>query len=396
MTILQRLGGVAGVDVAALQKEVDKLSAELAALDVEFHSASPLASMIAALFDRVDGVAQSALDSVAIPASLGEVVPEAVPLSLGLPIDVAYGGTGAIDAAAARANLGAAASGANSDITSLSGLTTPLSVSQGGTGDSTLTQHGVLLGQGTGAITAVPIGTAGRVLTDNGPGVDPSFAALPSQAGRLLAVRPLANGVYTGTTGTNFVLVRFSAPGGAGGGTPATSAGQSAAAGGGGAGAYVEAWFPISVLNGQTVNLGTAGTGVSAGAGNAGSTATFGTAISAPGGTGGNVASALSAPGLTAGSGTTAAATVTGGTTLLSIPGIGGDAGLVFTAGTLSESGRGGNSPVGMGGQPRPGTGANVGSGYGFGGGGANAGASQGAQTGSSGGAGWGEVWEFA
>lgn len=36
-----------------------------------------------------------------------------------------------------RANLGAAASGANSDITSLTGLTTPLSVAQGGTAGTT-------------------------------------------------------------------------------------------------------------------------------------------------------------------------------------------------------------------------------------------------------------------
>lgn len=38
--------------------------------------------------------------------------------------------------ATARTAVGAAASGANSDITSLTGLTTPLSVAQGGTGDS--------------------------------------------------------------------------------------------------------------------------------------------------------------------------------------------------------------------------------------------------------------------
>jgi hypothetical protein len=50
---------------------------------------------------------------------------------------VADGGTGASTAANARTNLGAAASGANSDITSLTGLTTPLSVAQGGTGSST-------------------------------------------------------------------------------------------------------------------------------------------------------------------------------------------------------------------------------------------------------------------
>lgn len=74
-------------------------------------------------------------------------------------LPVAQGGTGATSATSARANLGAtgigsavftasttaaarsaiaaAASGANSDITSLSGLTTPLSVAQGGTGSGT-------------------------------------------------------------------------------------------------------------------------------------------------------------------------------------------------------------------------------------------------------------------
>lgn len=55
-----------------------------------------------------------------------------------------------------RANLvgGKAASGANSDITSLSGLTTPLSVAQGGTGATTHTSGGVLVGAGTSAPTS--------------------------------------------------------------------------------------------------------------------------------------------------------------------------------------------------------------------------------------------------
>lgn len=53
---------------------------------------------------------------------------------------------------AAKANAGA-----NSDITSLSGLTTPLSVAQGGTGAATLT--GVIKGNGTGAFSAATAGT---------------------------------------------------------------------------------------------------------------------------------------------------------------------------------------------------------------------------------------------
>ena len=52
-------------------------------------------------------------------------------------LKVAKGGTGAATAGAARTALSAAASGANSDITSLSGLTTVLSQAQGGTGTST-------------------------------------------------------------------------------------------------------------------------------------------------------------------------------------------------------------------------------------------------------------------
>lgn len=54
-----------------------------------------------------------------------------------------------------RTNLigGLAASGANSDITSLTGLTTALTVAQGGSGAATLT--GILKGNGTSAFTAV-------------------------------------------------------------------------------------------------------------------------------------------------------------------------------------------------------------------------------------------------
>lgn len=61
-----------------------------------------------------------------------------------------------------------AASGANSDITSLAGLTTPLSVAQGGTGAATFTLNNVILGNGTSAPQAVAPGTSGNVLTSDG------------------------------------------------------------------------------------------------------------------------------------------------------------------------------------------------------------------------------------
>lgn len=84
------------------------------------------------------------------------------------PIAVVSGGTGANTAADARSNLSAAKSGANSDITSLSGLTTALTVAQGGTGTSNLTANTVLIGNGTSAIQGVAPGTSGNLLTSNG------------------------------------------------------------------------------------------------------------------------------------------------------------------------------------------------------------------------------------
>ncbi|WCE14203.1 hypothetical protein [Enterobacter ludwigii] len=56
------------------------------------------------------------------------------------PLTVPQGGTGASSAINARANLYAAQLGANSDITSLSGLTTALSIPQGGTGATSAAQ----------------------------------------------------------------------------------------------------------------------------------------------------------------------------------------------------------------------------------------------------------------
>jgi hypothetical protein len=59
-----------------------------------------------------------------------------------------------------------AAQGANGDITSLTGLTTDLSVAQGGTGASTHTAGNVLLGAGTSAITSRAIGIADNNITE--------------------------------------------------------------------------------------------------------------------------------------------------------------------------------------------------------------------------------------
>ena len=83
----------------------------------------------------------------------------------------------AVTAASARSTISAAVSGANNDITSLSGLTTPLSVPQGGSGVATLTANGVVLGNGASALSATAVGTTGQVLVGN-TGAAPSWATL--------------------------------------------------------------------------------------------------------------------------------------------------------------------------------------------------------------------------
>lgn len=107
------------------------------------------------------------------------------PTTLTTPLVVADGGTGATTASGARLSLGitsfadaivtattgasvrttigAAASGANNDITSLSGLTTPLSVAQGGTGAATAGGARTNLGAGTGDGSVTSVAGAGTV-----------------------------------------------------------------------------------------------------------------------------------------------------------------------------------------------------------------------------------------
>lgn len=83
-----------------------------------------------------------------------------------LTISSAGGGTTVVIPQGRRAQIicdgtnvifGSASAGANADITSLSGLTTPLSVPQGGSGAATLT--GLVKGNGTSAFTAATVGT---------------------------------------------------------------------------------------------------------------------------------------------------------------------------------------------------------------------------------------------
>lgn len=86
----------------------------------------------------------------------------------------------------------------------------PISVSEGGTGNISLTAHSVLVGEGTSAITPLSVGTNGQVLVGS-TGADPVFATLTSSS-------------LTYTTGAGSLAIDITAPVSiANGGTNATS-----------------------------------------------------------------------------------------------------------------------------------------------------------------------------
>lgn len=147
-----------------------------------------------------------------------------LPLDTGVTgvLPIVNGGTGASNATTARTALGAAAAGANTDITSLSGLSIPLTVSQGGTGTTTSTGTGsnVLSANPvlTGTLSAANVevngnlnlvsttsglllnnspGTSGQVLTSQGAGQAPAWTSVAS-SGTVSSVA--ASGGATGLT----------------------------------------------------------------------------------------------------------------------------------------------------------------------------------------------------
>jgi hypothetical protein len=123
----------------------------------------------------------------------------------------------------------------------------PLGVAGGGTGQTSLGAHGVLVGEGAGAVAAVGPGSAGQVLTSNGAGADPSFQTLSvSRTAPEVAVYTSGSGSYTTPSGVLYLEVELIGGGGggsgsgtgsgAGGSGGATSFGTSFLSAGGGAG----------------------------------------------------------------------------------------------------------------------------------------------------------------
>jgi hypothetical protein len=155
----------------------------------------------------------------------GTSVLKADTASIAVPIAVSDGGTGATTASGARVNLGGtsvgiavftaasaaaartaiggAADGANSDITSLTGLTTALSVAQGGSGQSSFTNGQLLIGNTTGNTLTKTSLTAGSGITIT-PGAGSITIAAPGSGGTVTSITAgtgLTGGAIT-TSGT--------------------------------------------------------------------------------------------------------------------------------------------------------------------------------------------------
>lgn len=89
----------------------------------------------------------------------------------------------------------------NNSINSLN----PIQVALGGTGAATLTAHGVLVGEGTSAVTALSAATTGQVLIGS-TGADPAFGSIGVNSGLTVHGVLLAenNSAFVATTaGTN-------------------------------------------------------------------------------------------------------------------------------------------------------------------------------------------------
>lgn len=295
-----------------------------------------------------------------------------------------------------QCNSSIATSGANANITSLSGLTTPLSVSQGGIGAATLAQYNVLAGNGASAVSAIAPSTAGFVLTSNGVSAFPTFQALPS--GRLIGVQKFtSSGTYTPSAGATSAIVMAVGGGGGGGGGAATSSSQVALGGQGCSGSWGVA--RITSLSSQTVTIGASGGGGAAGAnaGTAGGQTSIGTWLVAPGGGAGvgGAAVAFATTTVVGAPGTQGAIPTSSGTLLYGTIGSVGSTSVESYNGSGGLFGAGGTGPFGAGGFTNAfGAGAN-GSGFGAGGSGAFVAPSGSAAAGGNGSAGFVLVFEY-
>lgn len=132
--------------------------------------------------------------TVSLPQAVGPGnSPTFAGLTITAPLGVASGGTGASSAAGARANLGAAVVGANNDITSMTGLTTALSVPQGGTGRTSFASGSILVGNNASGVDLITQSGPGLCLISQNSGA-PQFQSCPGGSGTITAGSPQNSG----------------------------------------------------------------------------------------------------------------------------------------------------------------------------------------------------------
>lgn len=179
---------------------------------------------------------QPAFSDISGTASLTTQVTGALPIG--------NGGTGQTTASAALlalvpaqsvGNLGQAlVSSGNAGVSPTWGV---LNAAGGGTGLSTLTAHGVLIGNGTSAINVTSAGTATQVLTSNGPSADPTWQAAAAAPVGVSAYNFLVNsGFDFWQAGTSTVITAT------GGATPTNTYTYQA-----------DQWYVNNILGGGTI-----------------------------------------------------------------------------------------------------------------------------------------------
>ena len=232
--------------------------------------------------------------------------------------------------------------------TGLSGIAP---VANGGTGVSTIAANGVVIGNGTGAITTVAPSTSGNVLTSNG--TTWTSAAGSAYAGPGMQIF-YTSGPFTVPTGiTSFRVTCVGGGGGGAAGSQVTVILTTQLSGGSGGNGGRGTALCTGVSGTITVTVGTGGTGSNTGNGTAGTTSSAvgtGCSITSTGGGGGTAAS----PAGSGAGGASGSCTVATGTAIsLTVPDISYNgttsntvttpqtASLIYTGGVLGQGEQG-------------------------------------------------------
>ncbi len=173
-------------------------------------------------------------------------------------------------------------------------LTVPVVVSSGGTGNTSLNNHEVLIGQGTSPTASVAPGTTGNVLTSNGTDWTSAAPSTLPIHGRFIKTTVLTSGTsFTTQAGTNTIRLRVWGAGGGGAGAAGGGGGKAGCASGGSSGAYTESTNSVAGSTAFTYAIGAGGTAGGAGQNNGadGGTTSFtptpASAVASVGGPGG-------------------------------------------------------------------------------------------------------------